>query len=91
MRTVHAMEYVHSIQYHRRGKNGRLTLVYVEMVEDHGWYIRKEDEWKYRYTLACATEYLARVSAMAGTFAITVWRDSTRVCTVGVDWNPPNR
>jgi len=27
----------------------------------------------------------------AGTFAISVWRDSIRVCTVGVDWNPPNR
>ncbi|HEX7302475.1 hypothetical protein [Lentzea sp.] len=91
MRTVHLMEYVHSIQYHRRAGNGRLTLAYVEAVQDHGWYIRKEADWKSRYTIACATEYLTRVSADAGTFAITVWRGDDRVCTVGIDWNPSNR
>jgi hypothetical protein len=91
MRTVHCMEYVHSIQYHRRNRNGRLTLAYVESVTDHGWYIKKEADWKSRYTVACATEYLAKVSAEAGTFAITVWRNAERVCTVGIDWNPPNR
>jgi hypothetical protein len=91
MRTVHSMEYVHSIQYHRRSQNGRLTLAYVESVTDHGWYITKGADWKSRYTIACATEYLTRVSADAGTFAITVWRDAVRVCTIGIDWNPPNR
>ncbi|SDG85376.1 hypothetical protein SAMN05216553_112107 [Lentzea fradiae] len=91
MRTVPVMEYVHSIRYHRRSQNGRLTLAYTEIVTDHGWYIRKEDDWKSRYTTACATEYLTRVAAEAGTFAVSVWRGETRVCTVGLDWNPSKR
>ena len=85
------MEYVHRIEYHRRGRSGELTLAYTETVEDHGWYIRKEADWKHRYTHGCAIDYLTRVIANAGTFAVTVWRDKTRVCTIGVDWNPTIR
>lgn len=91
MRTVPGMEYVHEIRYHRRDRNGRLTLDHTEVVTDHGWYITKGDEWKARYTVACATEFLTKTAAAPGTFAVSVWRDATRVCTVGLDWNPPKR
>ena len=82
------MDHFHRIEYHRRSPSGAMDLEQVEEVVDHGWYIRKGQEWRRRYTLECACDFLERTETKAGTFAITVWRHETRVCTVGLEWRP---
>ena len=82
------MDHFHRIEYHRRRPDGALDLELVEEVQDHGWYIRKGDEWRRRYTFECAYDFLGRTETKAGTFAITVWRHEVRVCTVGLEWRP---
>ncbi|HUQ58507.1 hypothetical protein [Lentzea sp.] len=88
MRNVLVMDHFHRIEYRRRKPGGALDLELVEEVVDHGWYIKKGEEWRRRYTLECAYDFLARTETKAGTFAISVWRDGDRVCTVGMEWNP---
>lgn len=82
------MDHLHRIEYHRRLPGGALDLARVEEVADHGWYIKKGDEWRRHYTLECAVDFLARTGTKAGTYAITVWREDVRVCTVGMEWRP---
>ncbi|MFD4641543.1 hypothetical protein ACFWN2_29830 [Lentzea sp. NPDC058436] len=82
------MDHLHRIEYHRRQSGGALDLDHVEEVLDHGWYIKKGEEWRRRYTLECAVDFLARTETKAGTYAITVWRNDIRVCTVGMEWRP---
>jgi hypothetical protein len=84
------MDHFHRIEYRRRRPDGALDLEQVEEVVDHGWYIRKGEEWRRRYTLECAYDFLHRTETKAGTFAISVWRDEARVCTVGLEWLPTN-
>lgn len=81
-------DYLHRIEYHRRQPNDSLVCEHVETVQDHGWYVACGDEWKAHYTRGCAVDFLERVHAKAGTYAVTVWRDKTRVCSVGLKWNP---
>ncbi|MEV6241765.1 hypothetical protein [Lentzea sp. NPDC051838] len=82
------MDHFHRIEYRRRLSDGALDLEHVEEVQDHGWYIRKGEEWRRRYTIECAYDFLSRTETKAGTFAVSVWRDEARVCTVGLDWRP---
>ena len=82
------MDYVHRIEYRRRDPAGRLVLEHTETADDHGWYIRKEADWKSYYTRECALEFLARVKAVAGTYTVAVWRGRTRFCTVGLECAP---
>lgn len=89
MRNVLFMDHLHRIEYHRRKPGGALDLELVEEVADHGWYIRKGEEWRRRYTLECACDFLSRTETKAGTFAVSVWRDGVRVCTIGMEWSPP--
>ncbi|MFD5824022.1 hypothetical protein [Lentzea sp. NPDC060358] len=88
MRNVLVMDHFHRIEYHRRKPGGALHLELVEEVVDHGWYIRKGDEWRRRYTLECAYDFLTRTETKAGVFAISVWRGEARVCTVAMEWSP---
>jgi hypothetical protein len=82
------MDHLHRIEYHRRRPDGALDLEHVEEVTDHGWYIRKGEEWRCRYTVECAHDFMARAGTKAGLYAISVWRGEERVCTVAVDWRP---
>lgn len=84
------MDHLHRIEYHRRLPGGAMTLEHTEQVVDHGWYIRKGDEWRERYTRECAYDFLARAGSRVGRYAISVWRGEDRICTVAVDWLPPN-
>lgn len=83
--------YLHRVEYFRRQENGSLVCEHVETVHDHGWYIERGERWKALYTLGCAEDFLGRVSARRGVYSVAVWRDGTRVCTVGLHWNPPDR
>jgi hypothetical protein len=78
--------YLHRIEYLRREPNGALTREHEETVQDHGWYLERGDEWKKRYTVGCAEDFLGRVRARPGTYAVVVWREGKRVCTVGFHW-----
>ncbi|GAB2828073.1 hypothetical protein [Lentzea nigeriaca] len=82
------MDHLHRIEYHRRRPDGALDLEHVEEVTDLGWYIRKGDERRCRYTIECARDFMARAGTKEGLCAISVWRDKERVCTVAVDWRP---
>lgn len=84
------MDHLHRIEYHRRMPDGALDLEQVEEVQDHGWYIRKGDEWRRQYTLECALDFLQRTETRPGTFAVSVWRGEARVCTVGMEWRHTN-
>lgn len=82
------MDHLHRIEYHRRLPDGALDLEHTEEVTDHGWYIRKGEAWRRRYTVECAVDFMARASSRAGLYAVSVWRGEERVCTVAVDWRP---
>jgi hypothetical protein len=84
------MDHFHRIEYRRRMPDGALDLEQVEEVQDHGWYIKEGEDWRRRYTLECAYDFLSRTETKPGTFAISVWRDGTRVCTVGLKWHATN-
>lgn len=80
--------YLHRIEYSRRLPGGKLVREHVETVHDHGWYVVVGEEWKRRYTFGCAADFLERVHAQAGTYAVVVWRATDRVCAVGLEWRP---
>jgi len=82
------MDHLHRIEYHRRRPDGVLVLEHTEEVVDHGWYIRKGDDWRRRYTVECAHDFMSRAGTKPGTYAISVWRSDFRVCTVGIEWRP---
>ena len=78
--------YLHRIEYFRRRRSGSLVREHVESADDHGWYIGRGAEWKTRYTVGCAEDFLGRVGAPHGVYSVTVWRGDTKVCTVGLHW-----
>lgn len=80
MREMAAHDYLHRIEY-RRGTE----VVHSEVVSDHGWYIKAGEDWRVRYTTACAAEWLHDKS---GSWSVFVWRlneDGSRgdcVCSI---------
>jgi hypothetical protein len=82
------MDHFHRIEYHRRLPDGAMVLEHTEEVVDHGWYIRKGDDWRRRYTLECACDFMSRAGTKPGLYAISVWRGADRVCTTTVRWHP---
>lgn len=82
MREMAAHDYLHQIEY-RSGHD----LVHSEVVSDHGWYIKTGEDWRVRYTTACAAEWLR---GRPGAWVVIVWRlgeDGSRgdcVCSIKI-------
>ncbi|WP_137811813.1 hypothetical protein [Gandjariella thermophila] len=88
-------DYWHHIDYHRKLPRGERVLEYTEIVQDHGWCLRRtgmtREQWLTVYTRSCAEGFLGRVSAAPGVWVVIVWRtprDARRhvVCSIELPW-----
>jgi hypothetical protein len=87
--------YRHRIEYRRVTLGGRQVHEHTEVVDDHGWYIGRSgmtrQQWRERYTVACAEDFLPRMRAAAGRWVVSVYRlptnaDDQFVCAVHLTW-----
>lgn len=94
--SVPDFNYRHRIEYRRVLPDGRQVHEHTEVVDDHGWYVghtgMTSEQWRARYTVVCAEDFLPQVNATAGHWLVSVYRlpsggDRQFLCAVDVSWS----